>query len=34
MVAKCQDIDDPSLTVNNAKTSMTLVINFSHFCLA
>jgi hypothetical protein len=32
--AKCQDIDYPSLTVKNAKTSITLVINFAHFYLA
>ncbi len=32
--AKCQDIDNSSLTVKNAKTSITLVINFAHFCLA
>jgi SAM-dependent methyltransferase len=32
--AKCQDIDYPSLTVNNAKTSITLVINLAYFYLA
>jgi len=25
IVVKCQDIDYPSLTVNNAKTSITLI---------
>ena len=25
IIVKCQDIDDPSLTVNNARTSMTRV---------
>jgi 5-methylcytosine-specific restriction endonuclease McrBC regulatory subunit McrC len=31
LVVKCQDIDDPSLTVKNARTSITLAKSFSHF---